>query len=424
MEQIIIDNILGGASMSDYFSGKGQFLNSIAIDPDMPATDSGNKPSGLIRPVSMAKFSGANVNAVPLWIISNPKDNKVYVLLSNGRFISYTSAFASETLIATVGTCSGNGMAYYDNAIYIARNTDIAKYHRMDSSPTLDDDYWTAVLSLSALTNKTYPSINGVAMPNHVMHRHTDDKLYVCDVLDTNIGCLHYIETTKGANEGSDDNGSDHDALNFDYGEYPVAIETYGTDLAIALIEGVDTAIKQKPAKISFWDTTSASYTKITSVEFPDPLISAIKNVNGVLYVFSGYATGGCRVSRFVGGYSFEEIAYLPDVYPPLQGAVDNILNKVVFGSNIAVPEIAPCIYSIGGKMSKGLQCIARGTGTGDDPMTTAVKYLEQTGTKLMPIIGGKDDSNYTIDKLTTTYGDHSVWSSGLFRIGNNFSSH
>ncbi len=420
---IPIDNILNGWSTSDYISRQGKFLSSVAIDPDLPAYDDGNKPCGYIRPTVMNKFSGTNIDAVPLWLLTNPKDNKIYAILNNGKFISYTNDYTTETLINTLTACSGNGANYYDNAIYIATNTDIAKYSPLDNSPTMDTTYWTSTLSKTALTDINYPSINGVEMPNHVMHKHTDNKLYVCDVID-NKGYLHYIKTSKTTNEGDTDNGSTFGALDFNYGEYPTCIETYETDLVVGLIEGIDTTTKQKPAKISFWDTTSDSYSSITSVELSDPLITAIKNVNGTLYVFSGSANKGCRVSVLVSGYKLEEIAYLPEVYPPLPGAVDHILNRISWGSATVEPMIAPAIFSFGAKEAEipmGLHCTDRASGNGTNPMITAILYATQTSFIIPPLIAGwKDDTSFGIDKKATG-GGNSIWRSDVFTVDERF---
>ena len=424
IKEITIDNILNGWATSDYITRTGQFLSSIGIDPDMPSDDSGNKPSGLIRPTSLAKFSGSNVDSSPMWFLTNPKNNKIYAVLYNGKFISYTSSYGTETLISTLATCSGNGAAYYDNALYIARDTDIAKYTPLDGTPSLTASYWVGSLSKTALSDTTYPSINGVEMPNHVMHRHTDDKLYIADVA-SNKGVLHYIKTSKTTNEGDTDDGSTYNALDFDYGEYPTAIETYQSDLVVGLIEGTDTTVRQKPAKLSFWDTTSASYSSITSVELADPLITAIRNVNGILYVLSGNAAGGCRVSRIISGYRIEEVAYLPEVYPPLGGAIDHLLNRVIFGANTTEPEASGSVFAIGAKEANfplGVHNIARLPLTGSDPQVTAVKYTTQNGAIPPIMVGGKDDTPaYQIAKYSTTYGDYNVWRSDVFIVDSKF---
>jgi len=260
-----ISSIFGGLSVCDYFNLPGQFQCSLGIDPGMPAQDDGDKPSGYIRPTKMVLFSGANVNATPLFIITNPKTTNVYVILSNGRIISYNSSLASEAIAATLTEAAGNGAEYYDNYIYVAGTTDISRYGALNGSPSITQSYWKTTLSLAALANTEYPSINGVVMPNHNMHRHTDDKLYICDVFgasgaNQNKGLLHYIKTTKTAVEGDTNDGSAYNALDFDFGIWPTCIETYQTDLVVGLIEGISTGIKQKPAKLSFWDTSSASY--------------------------------------------------------------------------------------------------------------------------------------------------------------------
>lgn len=425
LQKVTIASVMDGWSVGDFFSKAGEFLSSIAIDPDMPSEETGNKPSGFLRPTAMAKFSGANVNASPMFITTNPKDNKVYVILNNGRFISFDSSLASETLIATLSTSEGQGMEYYDNAIYLARNLDIARYTPLDGSPAVVTSFWQGTLGLAALVNTTYPSIGGVEMPNHISHRATDDKLYICDV-QAGKGVLHYIKTTKTTVEGDTDDGSTLSKLTLGFGLYPTTIETLGDDLAIGVIEGVDTGILQKPAKIMFWDKSSASFNKETSVELKDPLITAMKNVDGFLYVFSGFATGGCRISRFVGGYTLEEVAWIPDILPPLQGAVDHFLNRIMWGSRTSQPEASASVFSFGAKELKfplGIHNIARATATGANPIVTALKVVQQnSGAKVLPIIAWKDDSGTGIDEKSTTYGNYNVWRSNLFTFANNFS--
>jgi len=408
-----ISSIFGGWSITDYFNTSGQFLSSVGIDPDMPSLDTGNKPCGYIRPTAMEKFSGSPLNAMPMWILTNPKDARIYVVLSNGRILSYNSSLADETLVGTLTLCVGQGAEYYDNALYFRKNTNVARLYPLNGTPTLTQSYWTSSLSLTAPRNQTYPTINGVKIPNGAMHRHTDNKLYFCDVLASNKGALHYIKTKKTTVEGDTNDSSDHNALDFGYGEYPVDIETYQTDLVVALIEGVNTS--KMRGKLSFWDTSSDSYTSITSVEAPkeQEIFTAIRNVNGTLYAFSGFITGGCRVSKIVSGYSLEEVAYLPEEYPPIsKGAVDHIINRVAWGSNCIEPTVAPAVFSWGSKQQKlpmGLHTPFRGVLTGDNPMVTAVKYLQTDGKIIAPIIGEKDDDGYALSKITTKHTTASI---------------
>lgn len=420
-----IQSVLGGISPSLYFGSQGQFHASIGVDPDMPISDSAVRVSGFLRPTAMEKFSSTALDGYPMWLLTNPKSTDIYSYQANGDVVSYNSSLASETLVSAISTASGNGAGYYDNYHYFARNADIARYGPLNGSPSITASYWVGSLSLTALTNATYPTIRGISMPNHVMHRHlTDDRLYFCDTTSDGRGLISFIKTTKTTVEGDTNNGSTYNALDFDYGLWPTTIESYGASLAVALIEGTSGTIRQTNAKMTFWDTTSSSFQQITTDEFPDPLITAVKNVNGILWVFSGSPTGGCRISRYVGGYSHQEVAYLEDCYPPMQGAVDHLMNRIIFGTATTYPEASASVIAIGSKLSKlggGVQNILKTTSAGANQLATAVKYVQNSSLKsVQPIVGWGDDSAKGIDKVSTTYGT-SVWRSEVFRPGKPF---
>lgn len=426
LQKITIDSIFGGFAPIKYFPQKGQFTASIGIDPDMPIDDTVTGVSGMLRPTAMAKFSGTEVTGVPLWIIANPKTSNIYVYANDGKVHTVDSTFAMGTALNSgnaLTTASGNGAEYYDNYAYFTTNTNVTRYGPLNGSPSLDQVYWGTTLSKTALVNTTYPSINSIVMPNHVMFRHTDNKLYFCDVVG-NQGVLHYISTTKTTVEGDTNNGSSYNALDFPYGYWPTCISNSGTDLVVGLIEGSSTTTRQKPAKISIWDTTSASYTSISDIELADPIISAIKNVNGRVYIFSGGAGRGCRVSVLSSAYSVQEVAYLDDTYPPFQGAVDHILNRIAWGGATSYPETSASVFAYGSKIEragKSVQNILKASSSGTAPLVTAVKYAQnQAMSKVQPIVGWTDGSAKGLDKLSTTYGV-SVWRSEVFRVGRNF---
>jgi len=431
IQQIKIESILGGKSPSKYFASKDQFLGSAGIDPEQPIKDTGEyNPCGLIRPTSLSKFSGSEITGVPLWIVTNPKTTNIYVYANDGKVHTVTSALAMGTALnsgTALSSSSGNGAAYYDNYIYFAKNADIARYGPLNGTPTLTQTYWTSTLSLTAPTDTTYPTINTVEIPNHPMHRHTDDKLYFGDVTG-NQGILSYVKTKKTTVEGDTDDSSAYNALDFDYGYYPTAIESFGTDLAVALVEGTDTTIKQNPAAVTFWDTTSDSFSKIIQVEFPDPFITAMKNINGILYVFSGSSKPGCRVSRFVGGYTFEEIAYIEDIYCPMQGAVDHIMNRIIFGGAGDSGTNPGVVHAIGGDkgLTTGIHGIYAANISDNVGGVSAIKYISQSSTKgLEPIVGWFDTSFRGLDKISTTYPTlaeaRPTWRSQIYRIGEEF---
>lgn len=422
---IIIDNIFGGISPSMYFGAKGSYHASIGIDPDMPVDDSSVRTSGFIRPTSMSKISGATVTDAPMWMVTTPKTSTIYVYARDGKVHRMNSSLAFLSDAGTLASSTANGAEYYDNYAYFAKNTDIDRYGPLDGSPSFTTGYWNGTLGKAALSNTTYPSIQGIPIPNHPMHRHTDNKLYIGDVLsnttaNTNKGALHYVRTTKTSVEGDTDNGSSYNALDLGYGYYPTAIESYGTDLAVALIEGVSTSVKQKPAAIAFWDATSSSFQKIIQVEFPDPLITALKNVNGILYVWSGSASGGVRLSRFVGGYSFQDVWYSEDGYPPFQGAVDGEMNRVVWGGATSYPEASASVFAYGSKnaaLGQSVHNVFRTTSSGGTQMVTCLKYLEQSGgSRKRPVAGWHDASSQGVDAISTTYGT-SVWRSAVYRM-------
>lgn len=427
IHEIKIETILTGYSVSDYVSGEGQYENAIGIDPELPVTDSKRKPSALIRPSAMAKFSDTEITGVPMWILPNPKTTSTYLYANDGKVHTIDDDLTMGTALnsgTALTASSGNGGEYYDNYIYLPKNTDIARYGPLNGTPTLTQDYWTSTLSLSALTDTTYPSINGVEMPNHVAYRHpNDNKTYVADVVG-NQGVLHFIKTLKTTVEGDTNDGSTFNAIDFPLGYWPTAITHLGTSLIVGLIEGVSTAIKQKPFALAVWDTTSESFDIINQREHDDPLVTALLNVNGTIFVWSGSALGGCRISVLIGTSSLQELAYLPDTYPPLQGAVDHAFNRIIFGgSNIVDSTNYGTVWAFGSKYRNlGMQIhnIIKATAAGANPWVTALKYLEQTSKGVRPIIGWDDDSGKGLDKYSTTYGT-SIFRTERYRVGEKF---
>lgn len=437
--QIKIDSVLGGIGAYSDFARKDQFRMSYSIDPDQ-AYNTDSIASGLLRPVAYTKFSGTTITATPMWMTANPKDANVFVYDSAGSVYTFDSGFTPTGLadLNDGGTATGNGLAYYDNYVYAARSTTIARYGPLNGAATWADDYWVTTLSKAALEDTTYPNFTGnsIEMPNHPMYRHSDGKLYFGDVVG-NQGAIHYISTTKTTVEGDTDNSSTYNALDFPYGYWPTAITGYGTDIAIALYEGSTTSTTlQRRAKLSFWDTTNPNtYDKLIDVEFPDPIITALLNSNGILYTFSGQiGLRGTRICRFVGGYSFEQVAYIEEAFPPSQGAVDGFLNRVVFGSRItsyvdrAGVDRGGVVFSVGSKKSAISNEIFSIMGCSSADLTasiTAMGFFEQAGTGVQRMItgwsngGASGGSNNGLDRqnnFSTAY-----FTSQKYRLGQPF---
>lgn len=439
-----IDSLMGGTGPMAHFAGKDQFRASLGIDPSAPLNDDPDvnvlkdTASGYLRPFGTRWFTGTDLNYTPLWIEGQPKSTSIFVYDANGSAYTTSSTASVITGLSDGGSLSssrGNGMAYYDNYMYFAKNTDIARYGPLNGSPAFDGTYWTSTLSKAALTDTTYPSNSStgtsIQYPNHILHRHSDGKLYILDVVG-NQGTLHVISTTKTTVEGDTDNGSKASVLTFGYGLWPTAIESYGTSLVIAFYEG-NTSTGTERAKVAFWDTTSQSFNSITWNEYPDRFISSIKNKNGTLYFTSSgmnSLSGGFRVMRYVGGSSFEEEAVIDTGFLPLPGAIDGDTSRLIFGTATYIPETAACVYSLGLRkqgLSKGLFNIARLPGNA----CTAV-FITASETKNMVgfmagwsagTTGNTNNAIATTNSLPTDYSSTTpqVFWSQNYRLGQPF---
>ena len=443
LQEIKIESILGGHSPLAHFGRSDQYRASLGIDPSLDTNIDndvyGTISSGLIRPVGVSK-STSTTQAAPLWIVPNPKvsstGNEYYIYDAQGSAYSITQSQVTDTLTAlsdggSLSSSIGNGCAYYDNYIYFAKNTDIARYGPLNGTAAFDGTYWTGTLGKAALTDTTYPVLQfaSIEIPNHVMLRHSDGRLYIADVVG-NQGTLHYIETTKTTVEGDTNNGSTASKLTMGYGLWPTALESYGSDVAIALFEGSASVLGNfGRAKIAFWDTTSTKINKITWVEFPDPIITAMKNINGVLYIASGNSqTKGFRISRFIGGYTVEEVGYFETGFAPLPGAVDGRATQLILGSITTIPETAACVYSFGlrkGKISTGIFNVARADSTSTTIGVTSLIFdggnFAQPGFFFGAGKASSEGSTHrTYAKSLSTNGPP-VWWSQTYRIGRRF---
>ena len=442
---IRIDSILGGHSPLEYFAGADQFQDSLAIDPSLNSDDIDNSgpASGLLRPTYAKTISGTQLQAAPLWQVANPKQGSVFVYAYNGSVYAHGYSplqFAEVGDLTDGGSAKGNGAEYYDNYVYFSRDTTIARFGPLNGSPAFTDDYWVSTLSKTALGNPTYPidDWTAISYPSHIMHRHSDGRLYILDVVD-NKGTIHFIQTTKTSVEGDTDNGSTYNKLQVGYGLWPSAIASYGTGLAIAFFEYEETTGSSNPeqrAKIAFWDTTSQNVNHITWVEFPDSLVSAIRNVNGTLYLFSGAGINyGTRVTRYVGGSTFEEVGYFEALRTPFPDAVDGEASRLMFGTfggyNITDGYSVSGVYSIGlqkGSLGRGFFMTGQVSSLLANPMVTSIIREEWDSSLALnqPYIGWSNGgSGSTRNNIDEPYargdGNKSIWWSQRYRIGQPF---
>jgi hypothetical protein len=423
-----INSILGGASPSRYFGAEGTFDQSLGIDPDFPIVAGAIRTSGFAVPIGMADFTGANLTSLVVSIITTPKNTNVYVVLSNGRLISYSSALGSETLIGTVTGGVAKSAVYYNNYIYIFTGTDVSRYGPLNNSPTLVDAVWTGATlgTQTAITNTTYPTFNSVSIPNHIGHVHGDNSLYFTDFINGQ-GLIHRINTKKVTNEG-DTNGttvpSAYNVLDLPFGFYPTAIESQGTLMIILGNYSSDGTINQGKSAFVIWNPTNTTTFSEGPVYLADPLATALLNVNGVIYIWSGNGQNGFRLSRYVGGESVTDIAMFEEGFPPFATAVDAIGNKVIWGGTTTVPAVSACVWSWGSKDSRlpsGIHNIMKTTSAGATPVVSALKYVQQSS-NIQPkaIVAWTDASDRGIDQwsATGTLGSYLRWT---FNIGRKF---
>lgn len=364
---ILIESILGGESDNENFAGSDQFQSSLGIDPSLGTTQGystgyGNKPSGFIRPVPVTTAS-TTTSAGVAWMTSTPDiggNQSVYLydLLGSAYTCETFPGSFSITALSDGGALSnstGNGMEYYDNYVYFAKNTTVARYGPLNGTPAFNGDYWVTTLAKTALTDAVYPSTGPRELRNHPMHVHSDGKLYFADVVGGQ-GVLHYIATTKTSVEGDTNNGSTYNKLDFPYKHVISSIESYGSSLAVALVQAESPDSNNRvrpPAKIALWDTTSQNYNIITNKEFTDSVIIALKNINGSLYVVSSMNTTSnaeyVRVSVYMGGYSFREVAYYPYINTFLQGMISGTNNFLAVAGKSDTPRASSnLIFSLG----------------------------------------------------------------------------
>lgn len=443
IQKLQIENVLEGWSNTDYFSSKGQYNSSLGIDPDYPATNSATKTSGVLVPTRYEKFSATELDGYPNWIVTNNKTADSYVYTTTGKVHSFDSSITMRATDAATSPASfpltitggaGNGAAYYNNYVYLAEATDISEYGPLNGSGGVltsvleTENVWTgAKFTKTALSNAIYPSLQGVVIPNHPMHVHTDTSMYIGDTL-AGQGIIHRMNTkTSGGVEGSV-NGttvvSAYNALDLPFGFYPTDIESYGTDLVISAIQTTNSTINQGKSALFFWNPTDTD-SFYRQIALPDPIVTAMLNVNGILYVWTGNASNGVRLSRYIGGETVSEVAYSEEGTPPFAGAVDALGSRLIWGISTTYPETSASIMAFGSKndsLPKGIHNIVRSTSSGTTPTITSVKYVQQAS-NISPrvIIGWGDGTSKGLDKLSTTATFNNPWRSKVFNINQKF---
>lgn len=320
-------------------------------------------------------------------------------------------------------TNNGNGGVYYNNYLYLMSSTNVGRYGPLDGTPAINNSFWVTTLSKTALNDKTYPSIAGIAVPNHAGHVHGDNALYFCDTLNGQ-GIIHKIKTRKTTAEGDTDDGSTYNALDLPFGFFGTDIESWGTDLVICTIQTTDSNANQGRAALFLWDTVSDTF-YAGPIWISDPLATALLNVNGQIIIWSGTAQQGCRVSKYLGGVQISEMLLLEEACPPFAGAVLSDGNRIYWGGFTTYPTASACVYSYGSKdarLTQGLHIPIKTSSAGSTPNVTSLTLYSQTGfarTKL--VVGWKDASDQGLDKVSTSATYAAKFRSQPFNIGQKF---
>lgn len=259
-------------------------------------------------------------------------------------------------------------------------------------------------------------------MPNHAAHVHTDNKLYFCD-FKTGLGYIHFIKTKKTTDEGDTNDVSTYNALDLPFGWLPVDLESFGNDLAILAIQTTNTTLNQGCAAVFLWDTFSDSF--YAQIPLADPLGTALLNVNGILHAFTGNASNGWRLSRYIGGATFQDVRLYDEGAPPFAGAVDSLGNRIYFGGYVTEPAAAACVFSWGSKnpaIPMGLHVPVRTTSGTSSPICTAIKVGEQASFLAPRVLAGwRDASNFGIDQYSASGTLSSVLRTAPVNIGGQF---
>lgn len=428
LEQAVVQirSIFGGQSAVYDSAGQDQFLDSIAIDPEI-SLGSLVKPSGVIAPTRYSKFSSL-LSSPPMWISGGPTTAGVFVYEMNGSVLSYGAALTSgvENFVGDISGYGGggNGMVLYNDYVYCSTASTISRYGRLSATnPQFTYDYWVGSLAQSSLTNSAYPSTRNVNYPNHVMHFHTDGNLYIADY-DGKNGRIHYLTTDYDGANGT----ATWAAVSLPPGYLPMDMKSYGTYLAVLATPDAKYAsgalVNSGNAALFLWDTVSRKITH--NIKIAEQLATALINKNGELYVTAGNIDSYVKLLHYLGGYSFAVEAVVNEGTPPPAGAAEANGNMVAWGGHMTVPATAAGAFALGfrnGQLPGGaLNQIARisDAATGTLPIVSALKFIERNNT---PLLGWRTDTpaNYGIDKRGGSAAYNSIFDTGVFQIGKKF---
>jgi hypothetical protein len=157
----------------------------------------------------------------------------------------------------------------------------------------------------------------------------------------------------------------------------------------------------------------------------PDSFISALTNVNGRLYAFSGSASYGSRVTEYAGGESFNDVVFVEQSLSPLQGAIDYYGERLYWGGFCTFPTTAAAVHSYGSKhpkIPKALHLPIRASATGGAPLVTSIcRFQQASGIAPRFIVGWGDLSAKGLDMYGAAVSGVAFWRSETWLVDRMF---
>jgi len=131
---ITIESIYNGQSAS-YLSG-GDYLSSIAIDPDADVSSTIQKIAGTLSPISHETLSVIDGN--PMWILPNSKTDEHLIYTDTGKVYFLDGNLDITWSVITLTNASGNGAVYYNGYYYLIKDTDLDRIKCDDKTHEAD----------------------------------------------------------------------------------------------------------------------------------------------------------------------------------------------------------------------------------------------------------------------------------------------
>jgi hypothetical protein len=125
MQKISIEQLYNGQSPS-YLIG-GDYLSSIAIDPDGDVSSGIKKISGAITPTAHTDFMDIDGN--PMWVKPNPMTTDTLIYTDTGKLYQFDKTITSKGTPISLTDAHGNGLTYYNNYYYVAKDNDIDRFN-------------------------------------------------------------------------------------------------------------------------------------------------------------------------------------------------------------------------------------------------------------------------------------------------------